>query len=218
MQSVGNIIRVARLQAGLTLEQVSAKTRISVKSLQAIEDDDPSQFSSSFFYKSFVRQFAQEVHVHYDSLLPVIQNTVADMPEPVMPGHREVVMEKAVLMPGKRSRRLRWLRPGGALVAVFAVCSGLYTLWESWKPEEVKQASARSSTTPVDRPKSFPSAPVIPEEDGFQVEISGIERSWLALAADGRQVFNGFLEPEQTKVLRVREIGRILTGNAGGVS
>ena len=58
----------------------------------------------------------------------------------------------------------------------------------------------------------------MPAEDGFQVEISGIERSWLALAADGQQVFSGFLEPEQTKVLRGREIGRIRTGNAGGVS
>ncbi|MBV9223745.1 MAG: DUF4115 domain-containing protein [Acidobacteriaceae bacterium] len=55
-------------------------------------------------------------------------------------------------------------------------------------------------------------------EDGFQVEISGIERSWLALAADGRQIFNGFLEADQIKVLRGHEVGRIRTGNAGGVS
>ncbi len=216
MQSVGNIIRIARLQAELSLEQVSVKTRISLKNLQAIEDDNLSQFSSSFFYKSFVRQFAREVHVDYDALLPLVQATVAEIPEPVIPGQREVVIERGVLAPAKRSRRLRWLRPVGSLVAVFALCSGLYTFWENWKPE-TKRSSEKALETSISKPKSAQPAPAMPE-DGFQVEISGIERSWLALAADGQQVFSGFLEPEQTKVLRGREIGRIRTGNAGGVS
>ncbi len=216
MQSVGNIIRIARLQAGLGLEQVSVKTRISLKNLQAIEDDNLSQFASSFFYKSFVRQFAHEVHVDYDALLPLVQTTVAEIPEPVIPGQREVVIERGVLAPAKRSRRLRWLRPVGSLVVVFALCSGLYTFWENWKPE-AKHSNEKALKTNIDKPKSAQPAPVIPE-DGFQVEISGIERSWLALVADGQQVFSGFLEPEQTKVLRGREIGRIRTGNAGGVS
>jgi hypothetical protein len=217
MQSVGNIIRSARLQAGLTLEQVSAKTRISVKNLEAIEQDHVAQFSSSFFYKSFVRQFAREVSVDYDPLVPLIQTAVAEIPEPVMPGQRGVVIERAVRVPAKRSRRLRWLRPVGSLITVFAICSGLYTFWESWRPA-VKQVSEKPLKVNTDRPKLAQPSPAIPEEDGFQVEVSGIERSWLALAADGRQVFSGFLEPEQTKILRGREMGRIRTGNAGGVS
>src|SRR4051794_4974010 len=177
MQSVGNIIRVARLQAGLTLEQVSVRTRISVKNLQAIEDDNPLQFSSSFFYKSFVRQFAREVHVDYDSLLPLVQTTVAHIPEPVVPGQREAVIEKAVLLPSRHSRGWRWLRPVASLVVVFTVCSGLYTFWENWKPE-IKQISEKPPKPNVDRPKSTQPVPAVPD-DGFQVEISGIERSWL---------------------------------------
>jgi cytoskeleton protein RodZ len=216
MQSVGSIIRTARLQAGLSLEQVSIKTRISVKNLQAIENDHFSEFSSAFFYKSFVRQFAREVNIEYDSLLPLIQATVASMPEPIMPGQRDVVIEKAALPPIGRSRRLRWLRPVGSLVIVLAVCSALYTFWESWKPE-VKHVGEQPLRSDIDRPKSDQLAPATPE-DGFQVEISGIERSWLALAADGRQIFSGFLEADQTKVLRGHEVGRIRTGNAGGVS
>ena len=134
-----------------------------------------------------------------------------------MPGQRGVVIEKAVLVPARRSRRLRWLRPVSSLAAVFAVCSTLYTFWENRKPE-VKFSTEQPVKLNTDKQKWAESAPVAPEEDGFQVEISGIERSWLALAADGRQVFSGFLEPEQTKVLRGHEIGRIRTGNAGGVS
>lgn len=217
MQSVGNIIRSARLQAGLTLEQVSRRTRISIKNLQAIEEDRASEFASSFFYKSFVRQFAHEVNVDYDSLLPLVQIITAEIPEPIIPGQREAVIEKAVLVPARGSKGWRWLRPLGSLVAVFAICSGLYTFWESRK-SAVKYVNEKPLKTNIDSPKLTQPVPLTSEEDGFQVEVSGIERSWLALAADGRQVFSGFLEPEQTKILRGREIGRIRTGNAGGVS
>ncbi len=221
MQSVGSTIRTARLQSGLSFEQVSARTRIAVKHLQAIENDDTGQFSSAFLYKSFARQFAREVNVDDTVLAPLIQNTVSSMPEPVMPGQCETVIEKAVLAPTKRSRRLRWLRPLASLAAVLLACSGLYTFWENWKTQlrpnmppvsVVRRPAVKEPAIDVNAPKP------VPPEDGFQVEISGIERSWLALAADGQQIFNGFLEADQTKILRGREVGRIRTGNAGGVS
>lgn len=219
MQSVGNVIRVARLQAGLSLEQVSARTRISIKNLQAIESNDLSQFSSSFFYKSFVRQFAHEISLDYDSLSALVQAAISEIPEPTMPGQREAVVARAIVVPSKRAaRRWRWLRPLGSFAAVFAVCSGLYTWWEGRKTEPKYGSDEKVFVADSHRPTPAQPAPAIPEEGGFQVEISGVERSWLALAADGRQVFSGFLEPEQTKVLRGREMGRIRTGNAGGVS
>ena len=218
MQSLGNTIRTARLQAGLSLEQVSAKTRILVRNLQAIEDDNLLPFSSPFFYKSFVRQFANEVKLDYESLLPLIQTTIADIPEPVIPGQREVVIERAVLRPTRRASRLRWLRPVGSLVMVLAACSGLYTYWEGSKTGHKQIVlPAPSMGEPAAGIEATPNHP-LPPENGFQVEISGLERSWLALAADGRQIFSGFLEADQTKVLRGREVGRIRTGNAGGVS
>lgn len=217
MQSLGNTLRTARLQAGLSLEQLSARTRIPVKNLQAIEEDNLLPFSSAFFYKSFVRQFAGEVNLDYGSLLPLMQLTIAGIPEPVMPGQREAVVKKAVFRPAKRSQGFRWLRPVSSFVMVLVVCSGLYNYWEN------SITKFRHIVLPVPNMQE-PTAGVeetpqaVRPENGFQVEISGIERSWLALAADGRQIFNGFLEADQTKVLRGHEVGRIRAGNAGGVS
>jgi cytoskeleton protein RodZ len=73
MESVGQKLREARLQLGFSLERISASTRISVKLLQAIEDDDLSRFSSAFFYKSFVSQFAQEVQIQGRELTSSIE-------------------------------------------------------------------------------------------------------------------------------------------------
>ena len=63
MESVGEQLREQRFRKGLTLEDIHASTRISLKNLRSIENDDLSQISSAFFYKSFVRQFAEHVEI-----------------------------------------------------------------------------------------------------------------------------------------------------------
>ena len=52
----------------------------------------------------------------------------------------------------------------------------------------------------------------------FRVELSAIERTWISIVQDGKQTFNGILDPEQTKVLEGHDTARIRTGNAGGIS
>ena len=68
MESVGQILRDERLRQLLTLEEVSASTRISLKNLDAIERDDLKQISSPFFYRSFVRQFAERLGVEFSTV------------------------------------------------------------------------------------------------------------------------------------------------------
>jgi len=72
MQSVGKFIKAARLQAGLSLEEINARTRISIRTLQAIEEDDLSAMPSAFFYKSFVMQFAKALELESSTLYPLI--------------------------------------------------------------------------------------------------------------------------------------------------
>ena len=53
---------------------------------------------------------------------------------------------------------------------------------------------------------------------GFHVELSVVERTWLSIVSDGKQIFSGMVEPFETKVLEGNETARIRTGNAGAVS
>ncbi len=86
MQSVGKLIRASRLQAGLSLEEISAHTRISIRHLQAIEDDEISVIPSAFFYKSFVHQFARILADRNSTLSPLMDSVLAQIPEPLIPG------------------------------------------------------------------------------------------------------------------------------------
>jgi cytoskeletal protein RodZ len=131
MESVGEKLRQQRVRQGLTLDDVSASTRISVKNLQAIENDELSGISSAFFYRSFVRQFAQRLGLDYDELAAAVQNWANTMPEPVMPGQLQAAMPKVPPLQPHRAKNFRWLFSFVALIAVLTGCSSLYGMWQN---------------------------------------------------------------------------------------
>ncbi len=229
MESVGQQLRSARLRFGLTLDDISAKTRINLKCIQAIESDDIGQISSAFFYKSFVRQIAQAVGLDYTSLTAQVQKAASYFPEPIMPGQAGAPVRPDV--PGlrpQRTRKLRWLTSVGSLVLLLVVCSNMYDAWQKsrWHPqgpsqEKISLSDQISSEGQPETSKSHsplqnerPASPVV---DSVRVELSALESTWLSVAADGKQIFSGTLQASETKTLEGRQTARVRTGNAGGV-
>lgn len=136
MESVGQELRVERLRAGLTLEQVSARTRISIKNLQAIENDDLQRIRSPFFYKSFVRQFAEYLNLDFVRLASAVQNAASTMPQPlipgqVLPGQGGADLPKIPAIPVRRPKNFRWLSSIASLGVVLVGCSTLYAIWQN---------------------------------------------------------------------------------------
>jgi cytoskeletal protein RodZ len=275
MESVGSQLRQARLSLGLTLEQACAKTRISIKNLQAIEDDNPSRIASAFFYRSFVRQFAEYLNVDYNRLAPAVQDVVSTIPEPLMPGQVSAYgghspEPKIAPIAIRRPRNLRWLSSLASFVIMLVACSSFYSVWQNsranWRASlkayvnalapashGVRTAGARpnlaqigpaipqaTASAPqgasaamsgsVAKPNSDPASnteppqtdaakptPAEPDSE-FHVELSVVERTWLSIVSDGKEIFSGILEPAETKVLEGHETARIRTGNAGALS
>jgi cytoskeleton protein RodZ len=245
MESIGFKLRRARLSQDLTLGDINASTRIPVRILQAIESDQPERISGAAFYKSFVRQFAEEVKLDYQEIAAEVQAIVAAMtPEP----HGAVVTThyapRSLAIRSFRSGRLHSGLTFASFVAVLAGCSYLYSAWQksgaTWNDvasnveSAITSAVGKSSASP-DNEQTSSSPPdsrqsgrqsqnptVVPNGAGkqgdFLIQLSALERTWLSIVADGKQAFAGFLERAQTKTLQGRDIARIRTGNAGAVS
>jgi cytoskeletal protein RodZ len=161
MQSVGQTLREERLKQGLTLEQIGAVTRIPLKRLSAIEADDPGQFGSAFFYKSFTRQFAEVLKVDYTRLAGAVHVSAESLPVPLVPGQEQHTY--AWKIPAIRPRRrssFRWVLPLVALIGVMAGCSGLYAVWQgaqgSISGNSAEPAASDGNGTPA---VSSPTAP-----------------------------------------------------------
>ncbi len=131
MQSVGESLRAARTSGGLTLEEVSARTRISIKNLRAIEADELGSMSSAFFYKSFVRQFANELKLEFSLLAPAVQAAASTIPEPLVPGQGDTAAPKVSRLRRPRRSNRRWFLSFASLAGMVIACSTVYAMWQS---------------------------------------------------------------------------------------
>lgn len=233
MDSVGQKIREARLRLGLTLEQISAKTRISVKSLQAIETQDPALIGSPFLYRSFTRQFAEQLNLNYRDLETAIQTAASTIPGPLMPGQERAGTPKVPPLRVSRGRKVRWLNSVASLIFTLVACSTVYGMWQSskrnvddpilvlvksWVHQAQREpANASASTKPI-AAKPIQPLPRNEPDQAFHIELSALERTWLSIVADGKETFSGIMEATETKVLEGRDSARVRTGNAGAVN
>ncbi|MGC2656949.1 MAG: RodZ domain-containing protein [Bryobacteraceae bacterium] len=241
MESVGQTLREERLRQLLTLQEVSANTRISLKNLEAIERDDLEEISSPFFYRSFVRQYAERLGIDFSDLSVAVNSSASTMPRPLMPGENGAPLPRVGALRPPRKFDLRWISSIASLVVVFAGCSAVYALWHaSMSPSgraSIQQFLSRFQTVPphsspprqqsVHRspPSSEPSlaeraqneAPQAATAAGFSIEVSALERTWLSIVSDGTRIYSGILQADQSKTLEGHDSVLIKTGNAGGV-
>ena len=189
MDSVGQTLRQKRLQLGRTFEEISKKTRISVDILLAIESDDPFRVGSAFLYRSFVRQFAEQVGLEYDSLALAVQGTANALPAPLIPGQSQIAVPKVPPLRVRRGGKLKWLNSVASLVFMLIACSALYGTWQSSRSN--MQASITSFL------KSLKQPPHIAQSTNHANSVAATRSAMAAnLPNAAAPVLNGPISPE----------------------
>jgi cytoskeleton protein RodZ len=166
MSSAGEILRAERERQGLELSKVSAQTRISVKYLQAIEGDDPSALPGTFFYRSFVHQYADFLGVDHEAVDRELES-VAPIPPAAAPVQNDRFLNRVDVSPmpseARSSTPNRLPLMLAFLVTTVVAASAVYVLWErSQQPPETRVETQAASPPqapppPVEQPK--PAAP-----------------------------------------------------------
>jgi hypothetical protein len=107
---------------------------------------------------------------------------------------------------------------------MLTVCSGIHAVWQSSRSGS--NLSAGKASSPIAAPPAVPetvhgssaiSSAALNSSSGFRIELSAVERTWLSIRDDGRQIFNGILAASQTKVLVAQKTARIRAANGGAV-
>src|SRR4051794_3381637 len=129
MPSAGELLRSERLQRNRTIAEIADQTCISARYLHAIEADDAKQLPGEFFYRAFLRQYANALGLDGATTNNVIAGAVTiEEPDPVPALNHAYLSSETARSPG------RWTPPTGVavglLLAVLAGASGLYAWWE----------------------------------------------------------------------------------------
>ncbi|NGO68776.1 RodZ domain-containing protein [Streptomyces boncukensis] len=224
--SVGRALQQARVDARLTVDEVSTSTRVRVPIVQAIEQDDFSRCGGDVYARGHIRTLARAVGLDADALVAQYDAEHGGRPEPTPAA---TLFEAERIRPD--ARRPNWT---AAMVAAIVVVVGFvgFTLvsggdGDSGSPvaddTPSQSPSAKESAKPSPRktadPKPSDDAVARAPADKVTVRMTAEQgNSWIsAKDHNGRLVHEGVLRQGQSKTITDDKRLDLVLGNAGGV-
>src|SRR5262249_11042325 len=86
MTSVGNVLKTERERQGRQLAEIAEELCITQRYLRSIEQDDLKNLPGSFFYKSFVKQYAAVLGVDETLIRAGVETLTATLEPLPLPG------------------------------------------------------------------------------------------------------------------------------------
>ena len=168
--SVGERLRRARLDAGKTIEQVAAETKIQLWILEAIERDDVSRVPGGVFIRGYLAAVARAVGVNPSEVLTAYPPETGPLPvpPPVSPPPD----------PNEVTGTPLW-----QYVVIVAMVLAAVVLWRNMTGSNHEIAAARPSPPPVSAPPTTVPPPAPPPASASQPTESGATATTGATAA-----------------------------------
>jgi cytoskeletal protein RodZ len=85
VQELGELLREARLEKGMSLEEVENLTKIRKRYLQAIEEGDYKVLPGPFYVRAFVKSYADTVGLDSEQVLRIYRNSIPDLDTKTQP-------------------------------------------------------------------------------------------------------------------------------------
>ncbi|SEG03817.1 protein RodZ, contains Xre-like HTH and DUF4115 domains [Actinacidiphila yanglinensis] len=228
--SVGRALAQARTEAGLTVDEVSATTRVRVPILRAIEQDDFSRCGGDVYARGHIRSIARALGIDPE---PLIAQYAAEHDT------GSAVVQVAPVYEAERiksePRRPNWT---AAMIAAIVAVIGFvgYTAFSGGggdKPSAQASTSTSASATspatptspqgngaptppqPTDTDSAIAAAP--PGKVTVKVSAEG-GASWIqATDGNGKQLFQASLKEGESKTWTDDKKIKLVVGNAGAV-
>jgi cytoskeletal protein RodZ len=239
LMDLGTNLREARERAGLSLPELAARTRIPLKSLSAIEENDFAKVPPGVFIRSFIRTYAREVGVDPEAAISefrAMTDPIAQFPEeaPAVPVNEPPPRTVEVLLSESR--------PGWAYALVAAaLLTGFISVTRDSAADQpgatASAADAPATTAPVTA--TAPSATVAPGTDsaipavaqeppppspvattgsGVQLEMRAQGVCWVRATVDGQFAFARLMQPGEIQTLNAEEDVVVRVGDPAALS
>lgn len=223
MTEIGATLARARQESGLSIDEVSARTRIRGSLIRQIEQDDFSGCGAAVYARGHVRSLAHLLGVDDGPLIDEFDRQHHIEPGPVAPTLR-ADHDTIAARDMKARRGARWV-PAMA-VSLAAVCAfaivGLVTGGSSASSSGTPAAAraARSPATPAASPAPVSPSPSAVAFAGVDVRVQlTAGASWMSVRDDAQHVLlQQVLPPGSVRDFKAPKEIQLVLGNAGAVS
>ncbi|HWQ40751.1 MAG TPA: RodZ domain-containing protein [Desulfosporosinus sp.] len=220
MAGEGQMLRAARKEKEWSYMETEETTKIRVRYIQALEEEDYKVLPGTTYVKGYLRTYAKQLGLNPDEIIALYNDSI--MPE-----------TESVLEPQQKVKaHPLWLRPvligSMAVLAIVLIIvmaelyqSGKKVADSSYSPPALPSAPQAEAVTPA------PTTPVVPKQenvapatqDGLTAQFVFTQLCWIEVRVDGKPSFQGEFKAGTSKDVKgTSEIELVSVGNAGGLS
>jgi cytoskeletal protein RodZ len=186
--TVGERLRAAREEKGLSLEDIAAQTRIPQRHLESIEVAQWDKLPAPTYTNGFAKSYATAVGLD--------RTEIGEQLREEMGGQRFAASTPEVFEPADPARTMpKWL-VFGTIAAVI-----LLIVLMSWlnrrSLDQPDQTTANAPATAENAPVQAPPAQAAPAAQG-PVVLAATAPAWVQITDGGATLYSGILQPGQT--------------------
>ena len=229
--SLGSVIRQARIDAGLSIDDLSERTSIRAGLLKEIESDDFTKCGGETYARGHLRNIAPHIKMDSLLLLELYENEQSSQPRRI----QEMLAENNVMTNPVDKKTISWKTLAGISLSTLALLAAVQIIISNSKTTTVTNPEVVASESAVAQPSNTPSATPTdvtntvstpaPTRDsyssgsGVSVSVSASRgNSWLFVSdSNGTTLYSGQIRNGQKLNFSTTTRISLKVGNAGAV-
>ncbi len=216
--SLGSMISKARVDARLSIEDLSASTNIRIPLIREMEANNFSNCGGETYARGHIRNIAQRLGVDPQLFLSAFEaeHMQADR------SMQDMLVETNAMKQPEESRKVSWKTLSSISVVSLLIVGLIQIIVSNTSSSEIPKpvSSVTPTATASATPEASPSGEAtLSTGAGVEVVISASRaKSWLFVSdASGRTLFSGQISKGTTKTFTTDVSLNFKIGNAGGV-
>ena len=194
MPTVGERLRAAREEKGLSLEDIAAQTRIPQRHLESLEVADWDKLPAPTYTTGFAKSYASAVGLD--------RTEIGEQLRAEMGGSRSPNAAAEVFEPADPARTM----PKSLVFATIAAVIVLIVVMSWLNRRSLDQSNEPNAAAPASAPApvaqqpvaSASPAPAQPQAAQGPVVLTATAPAWIQITDNGKTLFSGELQPGQT--------------------
>ena len=213
--ALGSMITKARMDAGLSIDDLAAVTNIRASALREIEKDNFSPCGGDTYARGHLRNIAAVVKIDPQIFLTAFENEQMHLDRSI----QDHLKESSVIRTDKEPRKISWkVLIAISLVTMLVIAVGQIAVSNNSAPDipVVLQESPAPTQSPEE---SAPAQEILSTGQGVEVVVTATRAtSWLFVSdSNGTTLFSGQISTGGNRSFTSSEQLNLRIGNAGGV-
>ncbi|MFM8751787.1 MAG: helix-turn-helix domain-containing protein [Actinomycetota bacterium] len=207
--SVGARLKEIRKSANLTVEQLSARTRIPASVIEDLERDNFNTCGGPTYARGHIRTIARVCGVGDSEILLAFESQTIPLSKSI----RDLLNDTSAAPAKKERKPLSWKALSGVAAGVFVFALVGAGILSSGNDDSATITSPSTTTTAKD-------SPVAKKVDGVEVVLRGVNGlSWVAVRdSTDTTLFSGRVRQGESRTFSDNQLLYVVIGNAGAIN